>query len=137
MSAPRALLLVAHGSRRAAANAEVARLAGRLAAAAPDAWPLVRHAFLELAEPDIPAGLDACVAAGAGAVVVVPYFLAAGRHVREDIPALVAAARRRHPAVDIRLRPHLGADAALAAAVLERAAPPGGAGADAESGGRV
>ena len=135
MSAPRALLLAAHGSRRAAANAEVARLAERLAAAAGDAWPLVRHAFLELAEPDLPTGLDACAAAGAGAIVVVPYFLAAGRHVREDLPALVAAARRRHPGIDIRLRPHLGADAALAAAVLERAGAPGAA--DAATAGRV
>ena len=125
--APRALLLVAHGSRLAEANAEVAVLARRLAAAAGDAWPLVRHAFLEIAEPDIPAGLDACAAAGARAIAVVPYFLADGRHVREDIPALVAAARTRHPGVDIQLRPHLGADGMLAAAVLERAGgpPPG------------
>ena len=126
--AARALLLVAHGSRRAAANAEVAALARRLAATAGEAWPLVRHAFLELGEPDIPAGLDACAAAGARAIAVVPYFLAAGRHVREDLPALVAAARTRHPGIDIQLRPHLGADGMLAAAVLARAAHGGGGG---------
>ena len=45
--------------------------------------------FLELAEPSIPDGIQRCIDAGATEVVVVPYFLSAGRHVSEDIPAEV------------------------------------------------
>ena len=118
----RALLLVAHGSRRAPANREVAALARRLRAAAAGRWDRVAHAFLELAEPDVPTALADCVAAGAGEVVLVPYFLAAGRHVREDIPRLVKQARARHPGVRIEARAHTGAGDGLVAVLLRQAA---------------
>lgn len=40
-----------------------------------------------------------CVAAGAKHVVVAPYFLSKGRHIQDDIPALVAAAQEQYPDV--------------------------------------
>jgi sirohydrochlorin ferrochelatase len=120
-AAGRAVLLVAHGSRRDESNEEVRALAERVRACLVDD-PRIVHvgcAFLELTEPDIGAGIDACVAAGAGEVVVLPYFLAAGRHVQTDIPAAVAAARRAHHRVRILLGPHLGAHEALAGLLAE------------------
>ena len=50
----KALLLVAHGSRRTASNLEVAQLAGQLQASLQADFMLVKSAFLELAEPTIP-----------------------------------------------------------------------------------
>jgi len=106
-----AVLLVAHGSRVQASNQEVADLAERMAKQS-SGHP-VEHAFLELAEPSIPEGIDALVARGARRIIVIPYFLSAGRHVREDIPALVEDARRRHSGVAIELTPHFGAAEAV------------------------
>jgi hypothetical protein len=40
-----------------------------------------------------------CIEAGAKRVVVAPYFLSKGRHIQDDIPALVAAAREQFPDV--------------------------------------
>ncbi len=116
----RAVLIVAHGSRRAESNEEVRRLAARVAEqlAADPAILCVESAFLELAEPDIGAGIDRCVARGAREVIVLPYFLAAGRHVQQDIPEWVQAARDRHPEVCIVLGPHLGASEELAALLI-------------------
>ncbi|MCA9112261.1 MAG: cobalamin biosynthesis protein CbiX, partial [Planctomycetaceae bacterium] len=51
---PRALLLIAHGSRRAEANADLVTLAELVQARQPD--DVVEIAYLELAEPSIPAG---------------------------------------------------------------------------------
>ena len=118
----RALLLVAHGSRRAEANREIAELAARLRAAGGAHWARVAHAFLELARPGVEDALAECAAAGAGEIVVVPYFLAAGRHVREDLPRLVARARARHPGVRIEARAHTGACDALVELLLRQAA---------------
>lgn len=73
-----AILLVDHGSRAPRANGVVAALARELARRG--AAPSVRHAHLELASPTIAEGFAACVAAGAGFVVVHPYFLAPERH---------------------------------------------------------
>ncbi len=117
----RALLLVAHGSRLSEANAEVAQLTDRLREAAGEQFEIVTHAFLEIAEPDIPAGIDVCIAQGAAQLWVLPYFLAAGRHVRDDVPALLDQARERHPDVVINLCTHLGAEASLPELLLQLA----------------
>ena len=102
----RGLLLVAHGSRLEAANDEVRRITGKLRARAGANYGFVDCAFLELASPNVPEGMDACVAAGAKEVVVVPYFLAAGRHIREDIPAEIA--RSGCSGVRVRVCEHVG-----------------------------
>jgi len=103
-----AILLAAHGSRVVESNREVEELAGRLAAALP-AGRVVRHAFLEMAPPSIPDTIDGLVGTGVRNVVVVPYFLSAGRHVREDIPEIIQAARQRHPGLKIEMTGHFGA----------------------------
>lgn len=105
----RALLLLAHGSRREASNDEVRALTAAVAAELAPRYDRVGCAFLELAAPDIGGAIDAEAVAGADEVVLLPYFLAAGRHVDEHIPAIVDAARERHPALRLRLLPHVGA----------------------------
>jgi sirohydrochlorin ferrochelatase len=108
MKPMKALLLVAHGSRRESSNQEVRDLAARLGERARDRFDHVDCAFLEIAEPLIPEGIQRCVDAGARQVVVLPYFLSAGRHVVEDIPNDVAVKQVEHPGVDIRIAPYLG-----------------------------
>lgn len=54
----KSLLLVAHGSRQAEYNSEIAALAGRLADKAATDFDVVEHAFLELAEPLNPEGIQ-------------------------------------------------------------------------------
>lgn len=102
------LLLVAHGSRREESNREIAELAARLASVAHDHFDNVMHAYLELAEPSIPEAIDACIGAGATEITVMPYFLSAGRHVSEDIPAIVSAKQAEYPDHSIRISPYLG-----------------------------
>lgn len=104
----KALLLVAHGSRRAASNDEVRELAQRLAAQAGERYDMVDAAFLELAEPSIPDGIQCCIDRGADEVVVLPYFLSAGRHVAEDIPNEVQTKIEQHPQLNIHIAPYLG-----------------------------
>jgi sirohydrochlorin ferrochelatase len=116
------LLIIAHGSRRAASNDEVRLLAEQVRAQPGQAYDHIETAFLELAEPSIPDGLAALAAQGATEIVAFPYFLAAGTHVAQDIPEAIAEFSLAHPAVKVRLAPHLGASAALPAAILSVAA---------------
>lgn len=104
----KALLLVAHGSRRQASNDEVHALAKVLKTHCQDQYAIVKAAFLELAEPSIPDGITACAEAGATKVTVLPYFLNSGRHVTEDIPHEVAEAKKRVPHIEITVVPHIG-----------------------------
>ena len=115
----RALLSVAHGSRRVSSNDEVRNLAEQLRSRAGSDFGYVTCAFLELADPSIPEGLEQCQQAGAKQVVVLPYFLSAGRHVAEDIPEIVRRFSSLHPRIQIEVAPYLGRSSKLADTLLE------------------
>ncbi len=115
----KALLLIAHGSRAAAANDEIRRLAERVDADGD--FDAVVPAFLEMAEPNIHQGIERCVELGADAIVVVPYFLAAGRHVTRDIPAEIECARVGHPRLSIEIGGYVGASDAMPGLVVASA----------------
>ncbi|MDA3922507.1 MAG: CbiX/SirB N-terminal domain-containing protein [Salinisphaera sp.] len=110
----KSLLVVAHGSRRDASNAEVRALTERVRAAAGDTdFVDIECAFLELSPPTIPEGLEQLIERGAQHITVLPYFLAAGRHVAEDIPEDVTATQARFPDVHIEIAPYLGTSEAM------------------------
>ncbi|HEX2575521.1 MAG TPA: CbiX/SirB N-terminal domain-containing protein, partial [Aquihabitans sp.] len=69
--------------------------------------------FLELAEPPVDAAVDALVADGATDVVAVPYVLFGAGHLKDDGPAVLDRARRRHPHVRFRLARDLGVHPAV------------------------
>src|SRR5947209_131599 len=116
-----ALLLIAHGSQRPEANDDLSHVAAELRGRG----HVVAEAFLELAEPAIDAGARRCVAQGAGRVVLVPYFLSAGVHVRRDLAAARDRLAARHPAVEFRLAEPLGRHPLLTEVVAQRAAEAG------------
>lgn len=82
---------------------------------------VVRHAHMELADPDIAAGFAACVAAGAREVVAFPYMLSPGRHSTSDIPRLVADAAKPFPGVQFAVTAAFGVHERLGELILERA----------------
>lgn len=104
----RALIIAAHGSRRSASNDEIRQLVAALRPTVADRYQRIEAAFLELADPSIGAAIDAAVAAGAEDIAVLPYFLAAGRHVSHDIPRIIEDRRLAHPASSVRLLDYLG-----------------------------
>lgn len=101
-----AIVLFAHGSRDPEWAAPFRALKALVEARKPGAW--VGLAFFEHIQPSLEAAIDAAAAARATRLLVVPLFLAPGGHVKRDLPALVAAARARHPALDIRAATSIG-----------------------------
>ena len=104
----RALLLVAHGSRDDNSNRIVLELAADLTDKLRGRYDCVKPVFLEFAEPGATKGIADCVACGVDEIVVLPYFLAPGRHVTRDVPGLVKAAREAHRNVTFTLLPYAG-----------------------------
>ena len=106
------IIIVDHGSKVAAANERLERLCeGYATTRAPKHW-VVRPAHMELASPSIGEAFDALVAAGCATIVCHPFFLSQGRHVREDVPALLDEAASRHN-IPYSLTPPLGEAPAL------------------------
>jgi len=118
-SAVTALLLIAHGSRHDSANDDTRELAAELVRRG--ACSIAVAAFLEIAHPDIDAGAAECVRLGARRVVLLPHFLSAGMHVRDDLGAARQRLAERYPDVDVRLAEPLGRHPLLLDVLTERA----------------
>ena len=104
----KAFLLLAHGSRRAQSNEEVQKLADCFGVQNQDEYPIVLAGFMELAEPTIPMIVEEAISAGATHLVILPYFLAAGTHVVDDIPSLVQTSLMDYPEVSYEILSHIG-----------------------------
>lgn len=102
------IVLFGHGSRDAAWRRPMDLVAQRIQALKPEAQ--VRCAFLELDTPGLPEAAGELLAAGVTELTVLPMFLGAGRHAREDLPVLVEQVRQRHSGLQVRVLPSVGED---------------------------
>jgi sirohydrochlorin ferrochelatase len=112
------ILLFAHGSPVEEANRGVHELAENLAAAGP--YRYVRAAFLDGGEPDLLGGVEQAAAAGLAHLIIIPYFLTVGLHLRRDMPELIAAAREKHPRLEITVGQSLEGHPLMPAMILSR-----------------
>ena len=105
------LVLFAHGARDPRWREPFDRLERKVRAARPG-MP-VSVAFLEIMQPDLNTAVDVLAAEGCTAIHVLPVFLGQGGHVRQDLPAAIQRAQRRHPGVPLSLRRAVGEDDAV------------------------
>ena len=76
---------------------------------------------MELAEPTLAQAVQTLAARGAKRIVVAPYFLVMGVHLKNDLPKLLAAAAAASPGVELIPSEPLGGHPTLAKALAERA----------------
>jgi len=114
---PEGLILFAHGARDPRWREPFERV--REEAAARHGGPVVL-AFLELMSPSLVDAATALAGGGTTRAVVVPLFLGVGRHLREDLPGLVAEARVVS-GLDLRVVPAAGEDPAVVSALAASA----------------
>jgi sirohydrochlorin ferrochelatase len=108
-----ALIIVAHGSRKASSNEEVKALGEKVKSLQDKRYALVMTAFLEFATPSLEESILFCVDKGASEIVILPYFLASGNHVTRDIPEVLQKIQALHPLVKITLKEHLGSSSGM------------------------
>ncbi len=113
------ILAVGHGSRAPAAIAEARRFTDALAG---QLGQEVTICFLELADPDLATGLTLAAqrAGDGGHVVVLPLFLAAAGHQKNDVAAALQWARGQFPETRFTMATPLGPHAQLIALVAQR-----------------
>jgi sirohydrochlorin cobaltochelatase len=107
------IVLFAHGSR----DAQWARPFEQLAATlSHKVKGPVRVAYLEAMRPSLEEAI-AALASDVDRIRVVPVFLGHGGHVKEDLPQLLEAARKRHPEVHFSLDAPIGEQPAVIEAI--------------------
>lgn len=115
-----AILLIGHGSRVPEANQALHAVAESVRQRS--GYHIVEVCFREQHAPNIQAGIDRCVARGAQRILLYPYFLYAGAHVLEDLPAEMVMAAERYPSLEMTMGQPLGVHRRLGEIVCERIA---------------
>ena len=100
------LILLAHGSNNPDWQSPFEELAGELATSSEHF--VIRSAYLQLAPPSLPDAIQQMAADGICQINILPMFMAAGNHIKEDIPQEVAIVQDEHPELEIEILPPIG-----------------------------
>lgn len=113
-----AVLIVAHGSRVNETEATMETIRSYVQEEL--GLELVMEAYMEFRRTNIAAGVEKLIEQGADEIVIVPYFLFEGIHIREDIPNEIREMQKKYPHVTLRFGRTLGADRRLAQVLSDR-----------------
>ncbi len=113
------VVVLGHGSRAGGAAAALARTAAKLAERLE--CPVL-PASLQFNRPTLEEACRRLAGEGVARIVVVPYFLFNGNHMRHDIPEELERIRARLPGGELELAEHLGEDDSLVEVLARRVA---------------
>ncbi len=108
------IILLAHGS----SDKRWCDTFEQLAAPTVNSVPGSRIAYMELATPSMEKVIEQGVHEGVRSFTVVPLFLAAGRHLRKDVPAMIRSLEENH-GISIHLAPPIGENPQLGEAIRD------------------
>ena len=111
------VLLIGHGSKDPNAKTSLQYVVDGLQ----DSYRNVSLCWLEIEEPNIKQGMDACAKNNPNVLIIVPYFLHRGAHVKRDIYEDLNPAMEKSRIKTIFITDHLGTDVKLIDLVIERA----------------
>jgi len=113
----KAILYIGHGTRSKKGAEEatnfVKRVMKRVAA------PIQELGFLELTKPLIDEGFRRCVERGATEISVIPLFLLAAGHIKEDIPRILSELKKTFPDVRVDVKDPFGVQDRLLDGIAE------------------
>lgn len=113
-----AVILFAHGSAMEEANEGVRELARKIQDTGTCRY--VRASFLGPGQPELELPITEAAEARFGNIVVIPYFLTLGTHLRRDLPGLVATVKQKKPHLNILVGRSLEDHPEIASLILSR-----------------
>jgi precorrin-8X/cobalt-precorrin-8 methylmutase len=113
------ILVIGHGSSDRSARTAFVHTVNTLK---PD-FRSVTFCFLELDEPRIANGIDKIISNKPSTVIIVPYFLHKGAHIKNDVVKDINSALENYNLenINVHVTEHFGVDPKLVNLVLERA----------------
>jgi len=118
------IIILGHGSRAIASEAnmmlyDVVEMYKKLTSR-----ELVVPAWMnrESGLPDLQQAIAQLVEKGAKAIIIAPWFLTNGLHIKEDIPAEIKQAQSKYSFLNIKLARPLGVDRRMVEVLAERVA---------------
>lgn len=113
----KAIIYIGHGTRlkkgSVEAKAFIKRIIERIDV------PIQEISFLELTEPSMEEGFERCVLMGASEITVVPLFLLAAGHIKQDIPLALAGLQTKFPEIQVTVKDPFGVQGRILDAVVD------------------
>lgn len=113
-----AVILIGHGSKKPDAAKSMEKIARRLKLQYN--CPIIEPCYMSLNPPYFPEVLKKCIDAGAAKIVVSPYFLHDGFHIKNTISDLIKEGLKQNPGIKLFLGKSLGFDELLVTLVWKR-----------------
>ncbi len=114
----RAIIILGHGSRVPGANASMLQVTSLLKEKY--GYPIVEVCNMSRLGPYLGDALETCIEAGATDIMVIPYFLHEGLHMRLDIPRMMQEYALQYPHIRFVFGKNLGFDESLVDLVQRR-----------------
>ncbi|WP_342430899.1 sirohydrochlorin chelatase [Neobacillus sp. FSL H8-0543] len=113
----KAILYIGHGTRSKKGAEEAQSFFERVMERVD--VPIQEISFLELTEPLIEEGFIRCVERGATTIEVVPLFLLAAGHIKQDIPQALSLLQEKYPQIEVNVKDPFGVQGGILDAVAE------------------
>ena len=115
------ILLISHGSPRDEANDAFSELTGRIAARLSS--DNILPTFFSIKRPNIMDQVGKLAGQGIERIIMLPYFLGNGQHIRADIPAQLKQCNEKYPAIEMEFLPTLQGEPGVEDVLTERLMP--------------
>ncbi len=112
------LVVLAHGSKVRETQETLLRILEEVKANV--SYDLVEGAYLQLMNPSLEVAVDRLYEKGCKDIVVFPFFLFAGNHIKEDIPGEIEKIEEKYPEINIKFLENIGYDPKLVEIILDR-----------------
>lgn len=112
------IIILGHGSRVRKANDLIPKviktIKNRLSI------DIVEPAYLQLCQPDLSRCIKGLISRGVKKIIIVPFFLFVGNHVRRDIPEIIRKQKAAYSGVEFIYANNLGEDSKIVEIVIDR-----------------
>ncbi|RBP41565.1 sirohydrochlorin chelatase [Garciella nitratireducens] len=112
------LLIVGHGSRSLEAQSTFERVVNTVRQKV--SYPIVEGASMEFSQPNIPASVKKMVECGIDEILIIPYFLYEGIHIKEDIPRIIRELSDIYKNITFKMGQPIGLDPLLPELIVKR-----------------
>ncbi len=113
------VLIIGHGSRSKEAQETFNTMVNMVRDRSD--FKVVEGAHMELCSPSIQEVVERVVKEGSEEIIIIPYFLYEGIHIREDIPEIIEKLRDKYKEVSFKMGRPIGAEPLLSEILIKRA----------------
>lgn len=112
------IIVLGHGSRVRRANNLIPKVIRTIKKRL--GLNIIEPAYLQLCRPNLSQCIKGLISRGAKKIVIIPFFLFVGNHVRRDIPEIIKRQKANYPQVKFIYANNLGEDSKIVEIVIDR-----------------